>query len=300
MGWTPGMPDPKFYELKAAIQHLPSSSSREHATQILSVVYERYDPLSPSQFLFNRHGLLHGVRGPDDVDEMNCARMFTLFDTLCDAEGLYKMLVHDDEFRLRHSAYKNCIKTGNEQKLLKEIARAEKTVAAYRLELATRSQEHEPLQWARTQRDLGDALITLVERGGGVSDFKEAKAAYRAALKVQAPEPLEWARTQTSMATLFAALGKRQKSSNWLKRAVGLYRVALGKLTPKSAPREWATAQNNLAHALEEWGVLSGDSALFVEAAKAWDECLAAAPEVWPEKLVEYVKSRLAGLRRRN
>jgi tetratricopeptide (TPR) repeat protein len=213
-----------------------------------------------------------------------------------------RTLVHDDEFNLRHSAYKNCIKIGNEQKLLKEIARAERAVAAYRLELATRSREREPLQWSRTQRDLGDALITLVERGRGMGHFKEARAAYRAALKAQPPdrEPLEWARTQTSMATLFSTLGKRQRSSDWLKTAVGLYRAALGKLTPKSAPPEWATAQNNLAHALEEWGVLSGDPALFVEAAQAWEECLAAAPEVWPEKLVEYVKSRLAALRRRN
>jgi tetratricopeptide (TPR) repeat protein len=301
MGWTPGMPDPKYYQLKAAVQNLPSSSARDEAAEILAVVYERFDPVSPSEFLFNRHGLLHGVRGPDDVDEMNCARMFMLFDVLCDAEGLVRMVVNDDEFQLRHSAYSKCVKAGAEQRLLKEVSRAEKAVAAHRKELSERSRVDEPIEWARAQRDLGEALSILADRLGGTERFEEAIAAHRAALEEQPRDrvPVEWARTQISLGKVYGAVGKREADTDELEKAVAATRGALEVVTREGEAADWVAAQNNLAHMLETMGALCSDATMLKEAAAAWEACLTAAPEVWPERLVEYVKARLAAVRKR-
>ena len=52
-----------------------------------------------------------------------------------------------------------------------------------------------PLDWARTQNDLGIALWTLGERESGTARLEEAVAAYRAALQEMTRErvPLQWA-----------------------------------------------------------------------------------------------------------
>ena len=52
-----------------------------------------------------------------------------------------------------------------------------------------------PLEWARTQMNLGNALSTLGERESGTARLEEAVAAYRAALEERTRErvPLEWA-----------------------------------------------------------------------------------------------------------
>ena len=104
MGWVPGDPDPKFWQLKEAVRnHRPSLSATR-----LSGWFLLYSPamirFAATIFVY-RHGLLHGVRGPDDVDEMDCARMFLLFDVLCDAEGIGRILVHGEETWLRGKVY---------------------------------------------------------------------------------------------------------------------------------------------------------------------------------------------------
>jgi hypothetical protein len=117
-GWQPGMPDPSFSALRAAVKNHPESDARDEAEMMLSAIYSRYDAQSPPQFFFNRHGLLHGLRGPKNVDQMNCVRMLLLFDVLCSAEGLGRGLVYSEEFYLRHASYEACIRLGTEKKLM--------------------------------------------------------------------------------------------------------------------------------------------------------------------------------------
>jgi len=117
-GWQLGMPDPSFAALRAAVKNHPESEKRNEAEIILSAIYSRYDAQSPPQFFFNRHGLLHGLRGPQNVDRMNCARMLLLFDVLCSAEGLGRGLIYSEEFYERHAAYDACICMGIEKKLM--------------------------------------------------------------------------------------------------------------------------------------------------------------------------------------
>lgn len=117
-GWLPGMPDPSFAALRTAIKNHPESDARDEAEMILSAIYSRYDAQSPPQFFFNRHGLLHGLRGPKNVDRMNCVRMLLLFDVLCSAEGIGRGFVYCEGFYLRHTAYGACIRFGTETKLM--------------------------------------------------------------------------------------------------------------------------------------------------------------------------------------
>ena len=61
--------------------------------------------------------------------------------------------------------------------------RLEEAVAAYREALKERTRERVPLEWAKTQNNLGNALSTLGERESGTARLQEAVAAYREALK---------------------------------------------------------------------------------------------------------------------
>ena len=86
--WSPGDRDHTFYRLKQSILTLPNEEAARTAYDIINVIYSRYEALEPTQFEFNRHGLLHGVRGPTEYDEMNCARIYQLFNLLCTAENI--------------------------------------------------------------------------------------------------------------------------------------------------------------------------------------------------------------------
>lgn len=117
-GWQVGEPDLSFADLRAAVKKHPVSQDRDEAEKILSVIYSRYVAQYPPQFFFNRHGLLHGLRGQKQVDRMNCVRMLLLFDVLCSAEGLRRTIVYDDEFNFRLTTYKACRCLAIERNLL--------------------------------------------------------------------------------------------------------------------------------------------------------------------------------------
>ena len=86
--------------------------------------------------------------------------------------------------------YQQGYELGDNGALLSAIERRKRL-----LELIPR--EREPLQWARTQNNLGRALWRLGERESGRAKLEEAVAAFREALKGLTRErvPLEWART---------------------------------------------------------------------------------------------------------
>lgn len=87
-GWAPGDPDITFMQLKESISNLPKNEYHQIAQEVVNIVYSRYDPLKPSQFFFNRHGLLHGLRiSESKYDQMNFLRLLSLFDMIifCDS-----------------------------------------------------------------------------------------------------------------------------------------------------------------------------------------------------------------------
>lgn len=121
--WSPGDRDPSFVNLKNAVLTLPDHLSAKKAFEIINVVYSRYEAVSPTQFEFNRHGLLHGVRGPTKFDEMNCARIFQLFDILCAAEGVDRtgFGIPLEMFKNRYKVYENCRQNKLESMLTRVI-----------------------------------------------------------------------------------------------------------------------------------------------------------------------------------
>jgi hypothetical protein len=116
--WTNTTPRPSFAALKGSLRKHPQGSFRTEAEQILSKVYAYFNASSPPQFFFNRHGLLHGLRGPKNVDRMNCVRMYLLFDILCFSEGLSRSVDVDEKFTRRHEIYSKCVRLGSERVLL--------------------------------------------------------------------------------------------------------------------------------------------------------------------------------------
>src|SRR5262245_55604574 len=78
--------------------------------------------------------------------------------------------------------------------------------------LELRPREQVPLEWARTQNNLGLALWKLGERESGTAKLEEAVTAYREALKERTRKrvPLDWAKTQTNLGLVFWRLGERE------------------------------------------------------------------------------------------
>jgi len=82
-------------------------------------------------------------------------------------------------------------------------------IANYRAALLLAARTERPLEWARTQNNLGHALQTLGGRERGTARLEEAVVAFREALKEQTPEgvPLEWATTQNNLGIALWRLG---------------------------------------------------------------------------------------------
>jgi tetratricopeptide (TPR) repeat protein len=142
--------------------------------------------------------------------------------------------------------------------------------------LELRPREQVPLEWARTQNNLGLALWKLGERESGTAKLEEAVTAYREALKERTRKrvPLDWAKTQTNLGLVFWRLGEREIGTPKLEEAVTAYREALKETTRKDVPLEWARTQNNLGLALSVLGSRESGTARLEEAIAAYREAL--------------------------
>lgn len=118
-GWRPGEKDPKFKDLRDSVLSLPDSTYALQAHKILQIVYSRYAAISPTQFHYNRHGLLHGIRGKTKYDGMNCARIIQLFNLLCAAENVERIGYGDclEMMKYRYATFENCTKRNTEMML---------------------------------------------------------------------------------------------------------------------------------------------------------------------------------------
>jgi tetratricopeptide (TPR) repeat protein len=94
------------------------------------------------------------------------------------------------------------------------------------LELTPR--ERVPLDWARTQDTLGDALTSLGQRESGTARLEEAVAAYREALKERTRErsPLDWAITMGNEGITLMTLAERRREAGMAELALGQINAA--------------------------------------------------------------------------
>src|SRR5262249_13362827 len=101
-------------------------------------------------------------------------------------------------------------------------ANLEEAIAAHREALKGLTRERAPLDWARKQENLGNALLTLGQRESGTERLEQAIAAYREALKewTRKRAPLDWARNQENLGNAQLTLGQRESGTERLEQAV--------------------------------------------------------------------------------
>jgi tetratricopeptide (TPR) repeat protein len=149
-------------------------------------------------------------------------------------------------------------------------------IRVYRSALDMAPPARAPLDWAKTQNNLGAALETLGKRESGTERLEEAVAADREALQefTRTRAPLDWAKTQNNLGIALGTLGKRDGGTARLEEAVAAYREALQEQTRAGAPLDWAMTQNNLGNALAALGARESGTARLEEAAAAFREAL--------------------------
>lgn len=125
-------------------------------------------------------------------------------------------------------------------------------IAYFNKALTVWTEDSAPLEWARTQNNLGNALAALGAREKGTAKLKEAVKAFREALR-QWPrerEPLSWGKTQVNMGTALLSIGEREFGTDHLREAVVAFAEALTERPRSRVPLDWASIQNNLGTAL--------------------------------------------------
>nr|WP_279381350.1 tetratricopeptide repeat protein [Candidatus Thiosymbion oneisti] len=135
-------------------------------------------------------------------------------------------------------------------------------IRIYRDLLAAYSHEREPLDWARTQHNLGNTLQILGERESDSGRLQAALAAYHAALQERTRErtPLQWAMTQNNLGNALRILGERESDSRRLHEALAAFRAALQERIRERTPLDWAMTQHNLGTILRILGEWESDS----------------------------------------
>lgn len=108
------------------------------------------------------------------------------------------------------------------------------------------SREVFPLNWARTQHNLGNAYRDRIF-GDETENIKQGLAFYHNALEVFTPEefPEDWARTKNNLAMAYAQRIRGKKAYNQ-ELAFANFQDALEVYSREAFPRPWAMIQNNL------------------------------------------------------
>jgi tetratricopeptide (TPR) repeat protein len=122
--------------------------------------------------------------------------------------------------------------------------------------------ERKPLDWARAQLGLGDALWMLGWRESGTAHLDEAVTVYRAVLQEYTRDraPLDRAATHINLGAVLINLWEKER---WdaiinalmtrLEEAVAAYRAALEEDTRGRAPLDWAAPSGASAMRLSDW-----------------------------------------------
>ncbi len=135
-------------------------------------------------------------------------------------------------------------------------------VAAFRAALEEQPRDRVPLDWARTQHNLGLALTDLGKRESGTAHLTEAVAAFRAALEERPRDrvPLDWARTQDNLGLALTDLGKREGGTAHLTEAIVAFRAAIEEWPRDRVPLDWATSIGDQGVALMLLAARLGDA----------------------------------------
>ena len=145
------------------------------------------------------------------------------------------------------------------------------------------AKDHSPLDWARVQAGLGQALITLGEVSDNPRAFEQAVTCFDRADLVLKEQPALALRAQAASSRAMA-LGRQAELTGdlaVLDVAVAALKTELCRLKPGTEPVAWAIAQLNLARLYETRADITGrdDGGL-----KAASVALATAMDVFAEE----------------
>lgn len=131
-------------------------------------------------------------------------------------------------------------------------ANLKRSISCYKAALRVRTEADFPLDWARTQSNLGAAYNDLPS-GDREANLRQAIACYEAALRVRTETdfPSEWAVTQNNLGAAYSNLPASDRAQN-LRQAIACYEAALRVYTESAFPFEWARTQNNLGIAYSD------------------------------------------------
>jgi ATP-dependent Clp protease adapter protein ClpS len=151
-----------------------------------------------------------------------------------------------------------------------------RSVEACRAALDELSRQRAPLEWAKAQNDLGNALqFASVGPEGSTTLLEEAIAAHRAALEEYSREraPVEWAATQSYLGHALFALGRRDAGAARMEEAVAAYRAAATEAT-RVPLQQWVSTQDKLGSALFTLGTRESGIGRLEEAIAAFGKVL--------------------------
>jgi tetratricopeptide (TPR) repeat protein len=125
-------------------------------------------------------------------------------------------------------------------------------------ELAEDHRRQAPVEWARTQNDLGNVLAAQAQQFRDEAMYRKAMAAFGLALEVLSKEktPIDWATTQSNLGTAAQAVGRQQNDPKLLKQAVDAYTSALLVWNREQTPEEWARTMHQLGDTFHAHGLL--------------------------------------------
>jgi tetratricopeptide (TPR) repeat protein len=111
----------------------------------------------------------------------------------------------------------------------------QQAIIAYQESTEERTRQRVPLAWARTQHNIGLALLSLGDQEAGTEHLEQAVTALRNALEERTRErmPLAWARTQAALGKALLTLGERETGTEQLEQALKAYDGALAVLVEK-------------------------------------------------------------------
>ena len=115
-----------------------------------------------------------------------------------------------------------------------------------------------PLDWAKTQNNLGITLTILGELKRKPSDVEEAIKAFRSALekRKRGLVATDWAKTQNNLGIALKILGEQLKQPRLVHDAVKAFNLALEVRNFEADSLEWAKTQINLGNAFQALGKL--------------------------------------------
>jgi tetratricopeptide (TPR) repeat protein len=136
--------------------------------------------------------------------------------------------------------------------------------------------ERVPLEWAKTQSNLGNSFLALGQHEGRTDMLEQAIPAYRAALQERTREraPLEWAMTHSNLANALQSAARHEIGTGKVEEAVVAYREALKEQTRERKPLNWAAIQHNLGNALQVLGERESGTTKLEEAITAYRAAL--------------------------